>query len=51
MVFAMTTVQHSLTALTTAVESALTHFQQHPKEVKQLMGTYLDEVVTLACAA
>jgi transposase len=38
-------------ALTTAVETALTHFQQHPQEVKLLMGTYLDEVVTLACAA
>ena len=38
-------------ALTTAVESALTHCQQHPQEVKLLMGTYLDEVVTLACAA
>lgn len=37
--------------LTNAVESALGHFQQHPEEVKQLMGTYLDEVVTLACAA
>jgi transposase len=37
--------------LTTAVESALTHFQQHPQEVKQLMGTYLDEVVTLPAAA
>jgi transposase len=37
--------------LTTAVESALTHFQQHAQEVKQLMGTYLDEVVTLPAAA
>ena len=37
--------------LTTAVETALTHFQQHPEEVKQLMGTYLDEAVTVACAA
>jgi transposase len=37
--------------LTTAVESALTHFQQHPQAVKQLMGTYLDEVVTLPAAA
>jgi transposase len=37
--------------LTTAVETALAHFQQHPHEVKQLMGTYLDEVVALACAA
>ncbi len=37
--------------LTTAVETALTHFQQHPHEVKQLMGTYLDEVAAAACAA
>ena len=37
--------------LTTAVEMALTHFQQHAQEVKQLMGTYLDEVVAVACAA
>jgi transposase len=36
--------------LTTAVETALTHFQQHPHEVKQLMGTYLDEVVAAAAA-
>ena len=37
--------------LATAVEAALTHFQQHPHEVKQLMGTYLDEVVASTCAA
>ena len=37
--------------LTTAVETALTHFQQHPQEVKQLMGTYLDEVVAGVAAA
>jgi transposase len=37
--------------LTTAVETALMHFQQHPAEVKQLMGTYLDEVVAVAWAA
>jgi transposase len=37
--------------LTAAVEAALTHFQQRPHEVKQLMGTYLDEVVARACAA
>ena len=37
--------------LTTAVESALLHFQHHPQVVKQLMGTYLDEVVAVACAA
>ncbi len=37
--------------LTTAVEAALTHFQQHPQDVKRLMGTYLDEVVALPDAA
>ena len=37
--------------LTTAVETALTHFQQHPQQVKQLLGTYLDEVVALPGAA
>ncbi len=37
--------------LTMAVETALTHFQQHPHDVKQLMGTYLDEAVALSCAA
>jgi len=37
--------------LTTAVETALTHFQQHPQEVKQLMGTYLDEVAASVAAA
>ena len=37
--------------LTTAVEAALRHFQQHPQDIKQLMGTYLDEAVALACAA
>jgi transposase len=37
--------------LTTAVETALTHFQQHAQAVKQLRGTYLDEVVALTCAA
>ena len=36
--------------LTTAVETALSHFQQHPREVKQLMGTYLDQMVELAAA-
>ena len=36
--------------LTTAVETALHHFQQHPQDVKQLMGTYLDEAVALAAA-
>ncbi len=37
--------------LTLAVESALMYFQHHAQEVKQLMGTYLDQVVTVACAA
>jgi len=35
--------------LTTAVETALSYFQQHPQQVIQLMGSYLDEAV--ACAA
>jgi len=34
--------------LTEAVETALTHFQDHPAEVKQLMGTYLDQMAALA---
>ena len=37
--------------LTTAVETALAHFQHHPQAVKQLMGTYLDTVVTMVPAA
>ncbi len=37
--------------LTTAVEVALEHFQQQPQEVKQLMGSYLDEVGALVAAA
>ena len=37
--------------LTTAVETALQHFAQHPEEVQQLMGTYLDEAVALQAAA
>jgi transposase len=37
--------------LTTAVETALTHFQKHAELVKQLMGTYLDEVVAMTLAA
>jgi transposase len=37
--------------LTSAVETALTHFQHHPQEVKQLMGTYLDQAVALLAAA
>jgi hypothetical protein len=41
----------AFSALRTAVETALTHFQQHPWDVKQLMGTYLDEMVALADAA
>ena len=34
--------------LTTAVETALASFQDHPAEVKQLMGTYLDQMAALA---
>ena len=34
--------------LTTAVEAALTHFQAHPAEVKQLLGTYLGQIAALA---
>jgi transposase len=34
--------------LTTAVEAARTHFQAHPAEVLQLMGTYLDQMAALA---
>ncbi len=34
--------------LTEAVETALAHFRAHPMEVKQLMGTYLDQMATLA---
>jgi transposase len=34
--------------LTEAVETALTHFQGHPAEVKRLMGTYLDQMAALA---
>ena len=34
--------------LTEAVETALTYFQDHPAEVKQLMGTSLDQLATLA---
>ena len=37
--------------LTTAVETALQHFAQHPAEVQQFMGTYLDEAVALMAAA
>ncbi len=37
--------------LTTAVETALTYFQAHGVEVKQLMGSYLDEMADLALAA
>lgn len=37
--------------LTTAVDIALTYFQQHPQAVKQLMGTHLDDCIDVACAA
>jgi transposase len=33
--------------LTTAVDTALAYFQHHPAEVKQLMGTYLDQMAAL----
>jgi transposase len=38
-------------ALVQAVEEALTHFQRHPHEVKQLIGAYLEETVGLSSAA
>jgi transposase len=38
----------SFATLTEAVETTLTYFQDHPAEVKQLMGTYLDQLATLA---
>ena len=41
----------SFEALTQAVETGLNYFQHHAAEVKQLMGTYLDEVAGLALAA
>jgi transposase len=34
--------------LITSVEDGLVHLQQHPEEVKQLMGTYLDQMAELA---
>ena len=34
--------------LVEAVETALAHFRDRPAEVKQLMGTYLDQVAPLA---
>jgi DDE superfamily endonuclease len=38
-------------ALTAAVEEGLASFQQRAVEVKQLMGTYLDQALGLAQAA
>jgi transposase len=38
-------------ALSAAVEEGLSYFQEHAAEVKQLMGTYLDQVLGLAQAA
>lgn len=35
----------------TSVEEGLSHFQAHPAEVKQLMGTYLDHMAGLDLAA
>jgi transposase len=37
--------------LTAAVEEGLSYFVQHAAEVKQLMGTYLDQALALALAA
>ena len=37
--------------LTAAVEEGLPYFQQRTAEVKQLMGTYLDQTLGLAQAA
>ncbi len=37
--------------LITAVDTALAYFQTHAEEVKQLMGTHLDDLVDLALAA
>ena len=37
----------AFTDLTTAVDTALAYFQDHPAEVKQLMGTYLDQMAAL----
>jgi transposase len=34
--------------LSEAVDMALAHFQAHPAEVRQLMGTYLDQMAALA---
>ncbi len=36
--------------LTAAVETALAYLRDHPAEVKQLMGTYLDQLAALAGA-
>ena len=38
-------------SLTQAVERGLSYFQQHAAEVKQLMGTHLDQALGLAQAA
>ena len=38
-------------ALVQAVDGGLAHFQAHPAEVKQLMGTYLDQIAEVAQAA
>ena len=38
-------------SLIAAVEAGLTYFQQHLDEVKQLMGSYLDEMAGLTLAA
>ena len=38
----------SFADLTSAVETALAYFRDHPAEVKALMGTYLDQMAALA---
>jgi hypothetical protein len=35
-------------SLRQAVDAGLAHFQAHPAEVKQLMGTYLDQMAEVA---
>lgn len=38
----------SFATLTEAVDTALAHFRAHPTEVRQLVGTYLDQMAALA---
>ena len=37
----------SFATLTEAVETAVAHFRDHPAEVKQLMGSYLEQMAAL----